>query len=83
MTMNIKKKDELLKQIDFNLRRVSGMDLSLEQNVNQAMQVFRPFYEDKYLMKDMAYTKNWMNTYNGAQNLVNSKDPLQRENTGD
>jgi hypothetical protein len=77
--LNIKKKDELLKQIDFNLRRVSGMDLSLEQNVNQAMQVFRPFYEDKYLMKDMAYTKNWMNTYNGAQNLVNSKDPLQRE----
>ena len=77
--LNIKKKDELLKQIDFNLRRVSGMDLSLEQNVNQAMQVFRPFYEDRYLMKDMAYTKNWINTYNGAQNLINSKDPLQRE----
>ena len=35
---NIKKKDELLKQIDFNLKRVSGLDLSLEQNVNQAMQ---------------------------------------------
>ena len=74
---NIKKKDEVLKQIDFNLKRVSGLDLSLEQNVNQAMQVFRPFYEDKYLIKDMAYTKNWKNTYSNAQALLNSPDPKQ------
>lgn len=76
---NIKKKDELLKQIDFNLRRVSGLDLSLEQNVNQAMQVFRPFYEDKYLMKDMAWTKNWTNTYSNASNLKLSQDKDQRK----
>jgi hypothetical protein len=75
--MNIKKKDELLKQIDFNLKRVSGLDLSLEQNTNQAMQVFRPFYEDKYLMKDMAWTKNWKNTYGEAQSLQNATDPTQ------
>lgn len=76
--LNIKKKDELLKQIDFNLKRVSGLDLSLEQNVNQAMQVFKPFYEDKYLMKDMAWTKNWMNTYNKANSLKTSQDEKQR-----
>jgi len=74
---NIKKKDELLKQIDFNLKRVSGLDLSLEQNVNQALQVFRPFYEDKYLIKDMAWTKNWKNTYADADSLKNSSDPKQ------
>lgn len=72
--LNIKKKDELLKQIDFNLKRVSGLDLSLEQNVNQAMQVFRPFYEDKYLIKDMAYTKNWKSKYAYATGLANSPD---------
>ena len=77
--LNIKKKDELLKQIDFNLKRVSGLDLSLEQNVTQAMQVFKPFYEDKYLMKDMAYTKNWKNTYNSANALKNSQDEKQRK----
>jgi hypothetical protein len=76
---NIKKKDELLKQIDFNLKRVSGLDLSLEQNVNQAMQVFRPFYEDKYLMKDMAWTKNWTNTYNSSNALKASQDKEQRK----
>lgn len=77
--MNIKKKDELLKQIDFNLKRVSSLDLSLEQNVNQATQVFRPFYEDKYLMKDMAWTKNWKNTYDSANALKNSQDEKQRK----
>ena len=75
--LNIKKKDELLKQIDFNLKRVSGLDLSLEQNVNQALQVFRPFYEDKYLMKDMAWTKNWKRTYADADSLKNSSDEKQ------
>jgi hypothetical protein len=77
--LNVEKKDQLLKQIDFNLKRVSGLDLSLEQNVNQAMQVFKPFYEDKYLMKDMAWTKNWMNTYNSANALKNSQDEKQRK----
>jgi hypothetical protein len=77
--LNIKKKDELLKQIDFNLKRVSGLDLSLEQNVNQALQVFKPFYEDQYLTKDMAWTKNWKNTYNAANALKNSKDDKQRK----
>jgi hypothetical protein len=75
--LNIKKKDELLKQIDFNLKRVSGLDLSLEQNVNQATQVFKPFYEDKFLMRDMAYTKNWKNTMSSAEALANSSDPKE------
>lgn len=75
---NVKKKSELLKQIDFNLKRVSGLDLSLEQNVEQATQVFKPFYQDQYLMKDMAWTKNWNNTYSAAQSLQNSQDEKRR-----
>lgn len=71
---NIKKKDQLLKNIDFNLNRVAGLDLSLEQNVQQAAQIFTPFYEDQFLMKDMAYTKNFTNAYNGALSLQKSKD---------
>ena len=77
--LNIEKKDELLKQIDFNLKRVSSLDLSLEENVNQAMQVFKPFYEDKYLMRDMAYTKNFTNTVSRANSLKTSKDDKQRK----
>jgi hypothetical protein len=75
---NIKKKDDLLKQIDFNLNRVAGLDLSLEQNVTQATQIFTPFYEDKTLMKDMAYTKNFMSEYSKANGLKASKDEKVR-----
>lgn len=76
---NIKKKDQLLKNIDFNLNRVAGLDLSLEQNVQQASQIFTPFYEDKVLMKDMAYTKDFTNKYNGALGLQKSKDKETRQ----
>ena len=57
---NIERKDEILKNIDFNIKRISSLDLSLDQNVSQATQVFKPFYEDKNLMKDMAWTKEFI-----------------------
>jgi hypothetical protein len=71
---NIEKKEELIKNINFNLQRVAGLDLSLEQNVNQAVQVFKPFYEDKYLMKDMAWTKNYKREKGLAEGLLRSSD---------
>ena len=76
---DIEKKDHLLKQIDFELRRVSGLDLSLEQNLQQATQVFRPFYEDKVLMHDMAYTKNYKNKRAAAMSLKNNPDEKKAE----
>ena len=76
---NIKKKEELVKNIGFNLQRVAGLDLSLQQNVDQAVQVFTPFYQDKSLMKDMAYTKNWNNQYNLAKSFKNSSDEKERK----
>lgn len=76
---NIKKKDELLKNMEFNLKRVSQLDLSLEQNVNQATQVFKPFYEDKNLMKDMAWTKTYNSQVGRAQALQGSADAERRK----
>lgn len=71
---NIKKRDEHLKNIEFNLKRVSQLDLSLEQNVTQATQVFKPFYEDKDLIKDMAWTKNYRSQVNKAMAFKGSAD---------
>lgn len=76
---SIAKKDTYLKQIEFNLKRVSQLDLSLEQNVDQATQVFKPFYEDKLLMKDMAYTSNYMNQVSYGQGLKNAYDQKARD----
>jgi hypothetical protein len=75
---NVEKKDSYLKNIEFNLKRVSQLDLSLEQNVTQATQIFKPFYEDKGLMKDMAWTKNFNNQYGMAQSYQNAYDDKQR-----
>jgi polyhydroxyalkanoate synthesis regulator phasin len=76
---NIAKKDNYLKQIEFNLQRVSQLDLSLEQNVDQATQIFKPFYEDKGLMKDMAFTKNNMNQVSYGQSLKNAYNQVERD----
>lgn len=75
---NVEKRDKYLKDIEFNLKRVSQMDLSLEQNVGQATQIFKPFYEDKGLIKDMAWTKNFNNQYGMAQSYQNAYDDKQR-----
>ena len=71
---NIEKRDKHLKDIEFNLKRVSQLDLSLEQNVTQATQVFKPFYEDKDLIKDMAWTKNYRTQINKAMAFKGSAD---------
>ena len=73
-------KDQLKNEIDFNLRRVSGLDLSLEQNVQAASQVFQPFYENSSLMYDMAATKNVGMAKSKAGSYKNASDPeLQKQ----
>ena len=73
-------KDQLKNEIDFNLRRVSGLDLSLEQNVQAASQVFQPFYENSSLMYDMAATKNVGMAKSQAGGYKNASDPeLQKQ----
>ena len=77
---SVKKKEYLVDQINFNVNRLTGLDLSLEQNVTQAAQVFKPFYEDKGLMKDMAWTKNFNQQVGRAEALqgsANEKDRAQ------
>ena len=82
---SVKKKDFLVDQINFNVGRLTGLDLSLEQNVSQATQIFKPFYEDKGLMKDMAWTKNYnqqVGRAEGLQGSANEKDRAQFWDTG-
>jgi len=76
---NTEKRDSYLKNIEFQLKRVSQLDLSLEQNVEQATQVFKPFYEDKGLVKDMAWTKNKNNQLARGEMYRLSSDPNDRK----
>ena len=76
---NINKRDNFMKQAEFNLQRISQLDLSLEKNIDQATQIFKPFYEDKSLMKDMAWTKNHTRQLNIANSLKGSSNKDDRD----
>ena len=76
---NIKKRDTYLKDIEFNLKRVSQLDLSLEQNVNQASQIFKPFYEDAALMSDMVKTKKAKSQISLGEGYLSKIDPIQNK----
>jgi hypothetical protein len=72
---NIKRRDEFFKVIDNDLKKISGMDLSLQQNVDQAVKVFKGFTDDKYLVKDMVWTKQFQSNVGKHENLKNCNDP--------
>jgi len=71
---NISQREEFFKTIDQDLKRISGMDLSLQQNVDQANRVFSSFYENKDMVNDMVWTKNYQNQLETAENYRNCLD---------
>ena len=72
-------KDNLLKQIDFNVKRVTGMDLSLKQNVTQAQQIFKPFYQNTNLMSDIVKTSQYNSEIAKADSFATSKNKEEYE----
>jgi hypothetical protein len=57
------------------LEKISGMDLSLAQNVQSAKSVFAPFFEDKLIVKDIVKTANYRKEMGYAERLLASPDP--------
>jgi len=55
---NINARDQFFKTVDTDIQKISGLDLSLKQNQDQAEQVFKPFWENKDMVRDMVWTKN-------------------------
>ena len=72
---NIQRRDSFFKSINQDIQRMSGLDLSLQQNQDSAMQVFKGFYEDKNMVKDMVWTKNFYNQVDKGQMLKSCPDP--------
>lgn len=56
---NIAKRDNFFKNIEGELNKMASVDLSLPQNVDAAAAVFKPFYEDDYIVKDIGFTKKY------------------------
>ena len=66
---NIKNRDQYYKQSVAAIQKITSMDLSLDQNVQQALQVFSPLYNDKNLIHDMSYTKKAMENFSKLDSL--------------
>lgn len=72
---NISRRGNFFKMINQDIQKISGMDLSLQQNVDKAMNVFKPFYEDKSMVKDMVWTKQLYNQMERGENFRTCIDP--------
>lgn len=72
--INQERRDEFIKAADNELKKITSLDLSLPQNVQLASNVFKPFYEDQNLVKDITWTKNWNNELQYAEGLKTAAD---------
>ncbi len=61
------------------IEQISGLDLSLQQNVDAAKGVFSPFFQDDLVVKDMVVTKQYRNQMSYAQSLLESPNDKQVE----
>ena len=68
---NIQQRDEFFKMIDNDIKQISGLDLSLQQNVDSANEVFDSFYKNKEMVKDMVYTKEYQRQLEIGENYRN------------
>lgn len=72
---NAAARDEFFNTINYEIQKLAGVDLSLEENVNAASQLFTSLYDNKNIVKDMVWTKNFQNEMEAAENFRNCLDP--------
>jgi len=72
---NVQARDEFFNTIDYEIQKLSGVDLSLEENVNSAARLFTSLYDNKNIVKDMVWTKNFQNEMSAAESFRNCVDP--------
>ena len=79
-------REQFVNNLSPQLEKISGMDLSLAENVNAAQGVFAPFFQEEVIVKDLVYTKAYNNELQKAKFLRTAADENQRRNwwsTGD
>ena len=76
---NKQKRDQFSETIAPQIEKISGMDLSVQQNVDAAKSVFAPFYQDDEIVKDVVFTSQYRKEMNFARQLEQSPINDQRE----
>lgn len=69
-----KAKEEYLRMVDQDLKRVGKMDWSISQNVDSAENLFKGMWTNKLLLKDASWTKNYKEELSKAEGFKNCLD---------
>ena len=68
---NIERRDRYFTQIQNEIQKIAGLDLSKQDNVTAATELFKPLIQDKYIHKDMAFTRSGEIAMMQSQNYKN------------
>ena len=72
---NIQAREDYLKAIDSEIKKISSLDLSLQENVDAAANLFNGLYENENIVKDMVWTRNYNKELKRADGFRNCTDP--------
>ncbi len=72
-------RDQYTEKLSPKIQQISGMDLSMRQNVDAAKGLFKPFYDDDLIVKDLVYTKAFKSSVQQANRLRTSQDLDERK----
>ena len=72
---NIQRRDDFFKMIEQDIKKISGMDLSLPQNVDAASSIFKPVIDDPNIKHDMIFTKKVNNEIERGLSFKNCPNP--------
>jgi len=76
---NQERRDNLFTEIDSEIDRLSGVDLSLAENVEQAGKLFQPLIDNQFFRKDLVFTKQYEAEQGKGTNLRNNPNPKNDE----
>ena len=76
---NIHKRDEYSNLLVPKIQQLTGTDFSLQQNADAARALFKPFFEDKTVVRDIVYTKRFNNESQRAEGYRKSADAKERD----
>jgi hypothetical protein len=74
-TDNIQARDEFFKIINDDIKRMGSLDFSLDQNVDAAASVFQSIYDNKNIVKDMVWTRDFNSQLARGEGFKNCIDP--------
>ena len=72
-------RDQYAENLAPKLQQISGLDLSMAQNVESAKALFRPFFEEDLIVKDLVQTKQYRKEMQYADMLRNSPNDEERQ----